>query len=984
MNLERALVFFVVVAVFLATVSACSGKNGTSRFSGDTPAADSAVTSVSVEGAKSAVENYSPPEGVDPELFAMLSEKFMKDYEAISEGRMVAQDETAEPDLVLTTTDNGNESWTYEWEYYNIGDYDLNGEVGVPDITPIAVNYLLPVEGILVRIRSFIDGDGDGEIGVPDITPIATNYLNIYEISAAFFVDAPSLEWSLSEWDENALYSIRTGTNWQEHGMQKLTLNNNKDFYGVYGRASVIFANAVLPQEPGAYYFGVRSAADPPRFVSTGRISIGQSGVPVVGSVSPLEGWEGDEATFSVEMIEGIEPFEYSWGFGGAATPNTSTEESPTVTLGEPGTYDAVLTVTNDFGEDVFDFEFEVISLAPSIKDVQPQSGTTNSEVTFTPTITGILPMTYDWDFGGGADPDTSTDETPTVTLVADSDDYSASLTATNEYGTDEFDFTLTVGGEAPVITEVSPLEGDMDEEVTFSATVIGEEPLSYTWTFGDAATPATSTQASPTVTLARFDGKYDCNLSVSNSWGEGTFDFEITVNYVDLPPLVHSVSPTGGPTGTPITIQAVVSGMEPITYAWDFGGGADPDTSDLPSPTITLGDPGEYSASLYVENGLGNDTYDFALNSYPEGGDWASEIVDFGGSNATGLGISLVFLPTGEPMIAYKAKVSSSNRVLKVAKKVGETWQIEVVHDGDGGYTGAEPCITLDPSGNPVIAFQYENDGDYNTYNDLLAAWWNGSSWDISLIEGDGTGLNRCGFGTDIGFLPSGEGFVAHFRHMDMSTPSQVRQLLWNGSSWSGQTVVSLTDIQEDGIYDTGSVLIADGNPVITAAYFIGSSVSFNSFWYNGSGWNQSTIASIKQASSISAALDGNGNPCVAYYHYDPDISDGDLKYVAWNGSWGASEPVYTVGKAGSYCSLAFSPTGNPWISFLDKDNSELRVSNKVGASWENEVVDSGGGSDFKVGKYTSLAFDSDGVPHIAYQQYSSGDYALKYATLY
>ncbi|MEP0814615.1 MAG: hypothetical protein HRF49_08120 [bacterium] len=62
----------------------------------------------------------------------------------------------------------------------NQGDYDLNGEVSVADITPVALHYLETTSSgnPATDPIAVIDGDGNGEIGVSDITPIAVNYLN--------------------------------------------------------------------------------------------------------------------------------------------------------------------------------------------------------------------------------------------------------------------------------------------------------------------------------------------------------------------------------------------------------------------------------------------------------------------------------------------------------------------------------------------------------------------------------------------------------------------------------------------------------------------------------------------------------------------------------------------------------------------------------------------------------------------------------------
>lgn len=80
---------------------------------------------------------------------------------------------------------------------------------------------------------------------------------------------------------------------------------------------------------------------------------------PVINSISPAGGASGSEVEFSAE-IDGLGPFDYSWDFGGGATPNESSMPSPTVTLGASGTYDCNLTVTNFFGPTDQPFSLEV------------------------------------------------------------------------------------------------------------------------------------------------------------------------------------------------------------------------------------------------------------------------------------------------------------------------------------------------------------------------------------------------------------------------------------------------------------------------------------------------------------------------------------------------------------------------------------------------------------------------------------------------
>jgi len=92
----------------------------------------------------------------------------------------------------------------------------------------------------------------------------------------------------------------------------------------------------------------------------------------------------------------------------------------------------------------------------PSINWVSPLSEVTGEEVTFIADVWGTTPFTYSWSFDGGADPDVSTEPSPTVVLGTIGE-YDASLTVTNEFGLDTFDFTLTVEEAIPEITWVRP-----------------------------------------------------------------------------------------------------------------------------------------------------------------------------------------------------------------------------------------------------------------------------------------------------------------------------------------------------------------------------------------------------------------------------------------------------------------------------------------------------------------------------------------------
>jgi len=64
------------------------------------------------------------------------------------------------------------------WHFYNQGDYDQNGEVGLSDLAPIARFYQQSVAPADVNTaKGVADGDGNGLVTLGDIQPIAANFL---------------------------------------------------------------------------------------------------------------------------------------------------------------------------------------------------------------------------------------------------------------------------------------------------------------------------------------------------------------------------------------------------------------------------------------------------------------------------------------------------------------------------------------------------------------------------------------------------------------------------------------------------------------------------------------------------------------------------------------------------------------------------------------------------------------------------------------
>ncbi|UCG62453.1 MAG: hypothetical protein JSV52_03975 [Candidatus Zixiibacteriota bacterium] len=106
-------------------------------------------------------------------------------------------------------------------------------------------------------------------------------------------------------------------------------------------------------------------------------------------------------------------------------------------------------------------------------------------------------------------------------------------------------------------------------------------------------------------------------------------------------------------------------------------------------------------------------------------------------------------------------------------------------------------------------------------------------------------------------------------------------------------------------------------------------------------------------------------------------DYSSGDLKYVEKRGDyWGNPEVVTYGGRVGWYSSLAFDAQGIPHISYYDETNQDLMYAIKTSEGWRRFTVDYTG----HVGMRCAMALDAQGFPHISY---IDADRNVKYASL-
>jgi len=308
-------------------------------------------------------------------------------------------------------------------------------------------------------------------------------------------------------------------------------------------------------------------------------------------------------ANFTADALEGCADFiiqmtstssdnveEWQWSFPGG-TPASSTDENPTVTYSDAGTYSVQLTVSNAAGSD----EIESSDLI-TVNDTPITSFTASSDMnTASFTNTTINANSYDWNFGDG---NTSILENPTHTYDVEGT-YEVSLRATNDCGTTEHTLTVFLSSAPMAGYSASINQGCIPLSVEFtdnsSSNVTG-----WNWSF-PGGTPASSNEQSPTI-IYEATGEYDVTLIVSSDFGDDTLIMSDFITSVDLPTASFQFISL-----SEFEYEFSNTSFDAESFSWDFGDG---NTSSLENPSHTYAGPGTYLVTFSASNACGTETW--------------------------------------------------------------------------------------------------------------------------------------------------------------------------------------------------------------------------------------------------------------------------------------------------------------------------------------------------------------------------------------
>jgi len=299
----------------------------------------------------------------------------------------------------------------------------------------------------------------------------------------------------------------------------------------------------------------------------------------------------------------------YNWNFGDG---NLSTQQNPSHTYTNPGTYFVTLIVSGPGGQNTAQAVITVNApasqtpTATSTATVTPTATpTATSTLTPTATPTGTLPPTW-------TPTSTSTPtNTPTATATAT---FTFTPTATStgtppptwtptNTATSTPTYTATPAPDAAFTQDIS--QGEAPLTVQFINQSTGDVQA-YTWNFGDG-TPL-SNIPNPIHTFQN-PGTYTVTLTVTGSDGV-TSDSVSTLIVVTAPPTATPLPPVAAFAASavegaaPLTVQfSNQSSGNNLSYLWVFGDGA---TSSDANPQHTYQLAGVYNVALTVTDADG------------------------------------------------------------------------------------------------------------------------------------------------------------------------------------------------------------------------------------------------------------------------------------------------------------------------------------------------------------------------------------------
>jgi len=285
---------------------------------------------------------------------------------------------------------------------------------------------------------------------------------------------------------------------------------------------------------------------------------------------------------------------------------------------------------------------------------------------------------------------------------------------------------------------------------------------------------------------------------------------------------------------------------------------------------------------------------------------------------------------------------------------------------------SGVKPSIAIDPSGTPGVAWLLEKVGE-----GFVKYATSGDDWGVQTVR-EGYFYGPIGLAYELDGTPN---IIIHDHQADDFDPElgDLVRLSLDGSTW-------VEDIARDPGHDgwDSTVVIGDDGVIHAAgvdpAQF-GSTDGVEYYSNSGSGWVVTRVGSgpIPYQYNVALALDPTGSPSLTYYN----DSDQDLIFASLeNGAW-TLEKAAEEGNVGKYSSLAYDPDGLPTVTFFRQTGSttgEIVYGIKGADGWTLETIgELTAFSEENARRNSALAFDSRGRANVVFSDTQGVWYAVR-----
>jgi len=449
--------------------------------------------------------------------------------------------------------------------------------------------------------------------------------------------------------------------------------------------------------------------------------------------------------------------------------------------------------------------------------------------------------------------------------------------------------------------------------------------------------------------------------------------------NTVGIALQILGVTPTEVKEGTVVTFGAEVLGAGPLSYEWDFGGGAQYEAYTGPSPRVVLTrETGEFPASLTVTGPTGADTYPFTLSKLTR--EWKYEVVlanadgDVGARDLQEHDGKLWFFAYE----GYDYWAGDAARKWIVSGTPGN-WEFEPVE--------AWGSLRISEGGTLGVV------GVAGPFLDKTLTLWEkrGAMWTKEELVNYGL-MSR------VSFTYSGEEPVVTFTLPGEPSGSWIEYFWRKNGQWERGIVDEPGYVAETGL-TTVSATDPEGNPAVCYSAYVetpeGTHLQFRVGWWDNAtdNWDIIPVESSWENGGVTCGLfpalgsRPDGRLAVTFARFSPDLANDQLAYAIYDGSSWQKELVEELPTAGttnqySYKALTHDPNGNPLIAFAhvtrtdDVHDCGAWAYFFNGAAWDTYVLDESGVAE----SAPSAVFDECGTPYVLFTDKASKEVIIAY----